>query len=69
MIDPGAPAHRLATVPLFAQLASDVLDELARSTRVRQYPQGQVLCNEGDSGDHLIVLEAGQLRISRYSYG
>lgn len=60
--------HRLATVPLFTHLPSATIDDLARSSRVRQYPQGQILCNEGDSGDHLIVLEAGQLRISRYTY-
>ena len=64
---PIAPTHQLATVPLFAHLSTAVLDELARSTRVRQFPQGQILCNEGDPGDNLIVLEAGQLRISRFT--
>lgn len=62
-------SHRdasLASVPLFANLPPEVLNELARASRVRQYPQGQILCNEGDPGDDLIVLEAGQLRISRY---
>ncbi len=67
MSTPIAPVHRLATVPLFARLSTGVLDELARSARARQYPQGQILCNEGDPGDSLIVLEAGQLRISRFT--
>jgi CRP/FNR family cyclic AMP-dependent transcriptional regulator len=67
MSTPIAPVHRLATVPLFARLSTEVLDELARSARSRQYPQGQILCNEGDPGDSLIVLEAGQLRISRFT--
>lgn len=61
------PPHDLASVPLFAQLPSTVLDELARITRVRRYPQGQVLCHEGDSGEYLIVLVEGQLRISRFT--
>jgi CRP-like cAMP-binding protein len=64
---PSAPTHQLARVPLFARLPAAVLDDLARSSRVRQYPPGQILCNEGDPGDHLIVLETGQLRISRFT--
>lgn len=56
----------LALVPLFADLSQDVLDELLTGSRVRQYPQGQILCNEGDPGDDLMVLETGQLRISRF---
>jgi CRP-like cAMP-binding protein len=54
-------------VPLFEHLPGDVLDELALSSRVRDYPQGQILCNEGDPGDDLIVLESGSLRVSRWT--
>lgn len=64
---PIPPTHQLATVPLFAHLSTGVLDELARASRLRQYPRGQILCNEGDPGDNLIVLESGQLRISRFT--
>lgn len=64
---PSAPTHHLARVPLFARLPAAVLDDLARSSRVRQYPPGQILCNEGDAGDHLIVLEVGHLRICRFT--
>lgn len=56
----------LASVSLFADLPSDVLDELARASRIRTYPRGQIVCSEGDPGDDLIVLESGQLRISRF---
>lgn len=62
-----APTHQLASVPLFARISTGALDELARSSRVRHFPQGQILCNEGDPGDSLIVLETGQLRISRFT--
>lgn len=58
-------SQALASVPLFDQLPPEALDELARKSLVRRYPQGQILCSEGDSGDHLIVLEQGSLRVSR----
>src|SRR5688572_1922201 len=61
--------HRLGEVALFAGLAPAALDELARQSRVRRYPAGQVLWNEGDPGDALLVLEAGQVRISRLGAG
>lgn len=56
----------LANVPLFAGLSPALLEEVTRISRVRTYPQGQILFNEGDPGDDLIVLEAGHLRVSRY---
>lgn len=62
-----APNHRLADVPLFAALPPHVLDELARGSRTRRYAAGQVLWNEGDPGEALLVLEAGQLRVSRFT--
>jgi CRP/FNR family transcriptional regulator, cyclic AMP receptor protein len=64
---PPASDHQLGTVPLFESLSRETVDELAQSSRVREYPQGQILCNEGDPGDDLIVLEAGHLRISRFT--
>jgi CRP-like cAMP-binding protein len=59
--------NQLSAVPLFGNIPADALNELARSSRVRAYPQGQILCNEGDPGDNLIVLESGVLRISRWA--
>jgi CRP/FNR family cyclic AMP-dependent transcriptional regulator len=61
------PTHRLAEVPLFAGLPAPVLDELARASRSRRFAAGQVLWNEGDPGEALLVLEAGQLRICRFT--
>jgi CRP-like cAMP-binding protein len=60
-------SHRLGDVPLFAGLPASALDELAQQSRVRRYPAGQVLWNEGDPGEALLVLEEGQLRISRFT--
>jgi CRP/FNR family cyclic AMP-dependent transcriptional regulator len=64
-----APKHRLADVPLFAALPPPVLDDLARASRTRRYAAGQVLWNEGDPGEALLVLEEGQLRVSRFTGG
>lgn len=64
----GTP-HRLADVPLFARLSTDALEELARASRTRTYPAGQVIWSEGDPGDALLVLEEGQIRVTRTTGG
>ena len=65
---PGA-THRLADVPLFARLPPSALEELARASRTRSYPAGQVIWSEGDPGDALLVLEEGQIRVTRTTGG
>jgi CRP-like cAMP-binding protein len=59
----------LREVPLFSAMPSESLDALAKEGRVRRYPAGQVLWSEGDPGEALLVLEEGQLRVSRYTPG
>lgn len=61
--------HRLARAPLFTEVPETLLDELLRGSRTRHYGAGQVLWNEGDPGDALLVLEEGQLRVSRVTGG
>lgn len=61
------PSHRLAEVPLLAGLAAAALDELAKRSITHTYPKGQFVFWEGDPGDSLLVLERGQLRVSRLS--
>jgi CRP/FNR family transcriptional regulator, cyclic AMP receptor protein len=61
--------HRLGDVPLFARLPEAALEELARASRTRTYPAGQVIWSEGDPGDALLVLEEGQLRVTRTTGG
>jgi CRP/FNR family cyclic AMP-dependent transcriptional regulator len=61
------PTHRLADVPLLAGLPAPALDELARASRLRRYAAGQVLWHEGDPGEALLILERGQLRVSRFT--
>jgi len=62
-----SPLHRLVEVPLFAGLPPALLDRLAARSRVRSYRAGQELFGEGDPGDSLVVLEEGQLRVSRFT--
>lgn len=61
------PARALAAVPIFADLDDDILQLLEAESRVRRYPRGQILCTEGDPGEELILLEAGQVRVSRFA--
>jgi len=61
------PHHRLADVPLLAGLPPAALDALLAGGRTRAFAAGQILFVEGDPGDTLVILEEGQLRISRAS--
>ena len=57
----------LAGVPLFQGLSEEGLARLAEQTWNRRYPEGQVLTSEGDPGDSLLIVESGEVRISRYT--
>jgi CRP-like cAMP-binding protein len=59
------PGQSLSNVPLFNGLSSDALDDLARASLSRAYHDGHILCSEGDPGEMLYVLEAGEVRVSR----
>jgi CRP/FNR family cyclic AMP-dependent transcriptional regulator len=67
MANPPSPSHRLGEIPLFAGLAPQLLDQLAAASRVRTFQAGQELFAEGDPGDSLLILEDGQLRVSRFT--
>lgn len=58
-------ASHLRRVPLFAGLSEEALSKLLELSRLRHLPAGQVIWTEGDPGDALLILESGQLRISR----
>lgn len=57
----------LRAIPLFRNLPGAALELLLRESRQRRYAAGQVLWSEGDPGDSLLILEAGQLRVSRFT--
>ena len=62
-----AVVQSLADLPLLARLPEAALAHLARASYARRYPRGQVLCSEGDPGDSLLLLEDGQVVVSRIS--
>jgi CRP-like cAMP-binding protein len=57
----------LRTVSIFADLPAAALEQLARNSLPRKYRRGQVLCNEGDPGESIYILEEGQLRVTQWT--
>lgn len=57
----------LRTVSIFANLPAAALEQLARNSLPRNYRRGQVLCNEGDPGESIYILEEGQLRVTQWT--
>lgn len=55
----------LRHVPLFAGLPEKSLNDLGRVSIQRSYPDGHVLCSEGDPGELLYVILSGEVRVSR----
>ncbi len=55
----------LRGVPLFSQLDPEDLQRLAATATERLYGQDEALVREGDSGDELIVLVDGRVRVVR----
>lgn len=62
-----ASGNPFAGIALFARLPETALAELATNSQIRTYPAGQVLWTEGDPGTSLLVLESGQLRVTRFA--
>src|SRR5438309_2634922 len=67
MASKNASAGPLDQIPLFAELSPAMLAVLERESRVRRYPDGQVLFSEGDPGDALLILEEGRVKVSRFT--
>lgn len=71
MSDPGVAqnAHdeltrsRLARVPIFSSLPPEAIPSVAGMVQFRAYPAGAVLTREGERGDRLYVVLAGQIEI------
>ena len=59
--------HPMQIVDLFAMLDREALDTLAAASRLRTYPTGQILCWEGDPGEDLLILEAGRVKVCRFT--
>jgi CRP/FNR family transcriptional regulator, cyclic AMP receptor protein len=53
----------LSKSTLFASLLPEELDHLASICTLRQLPAGAVLFREGDPGDAMFVVAAGQVQV------
>lgn len=54
----------LRRVPWFADLAPNELALLKQRADERAYPKGSIVFQEGDRGDHLLIIVKGRLRIA-----
>jgi CRP-like cAMP-binding protein len=54
----------LKNVPLFAELANAELDIVAAASRRKHYPRGSIVFYEGDSGDYLLIILKGRVKVS-----
>jgi CRP-like cAMP-binding protein len=61
--DPVTETVHLKDVFLFSELAEEPLAELAAALRTRSLAAGEVLFNQGDPGDELFVVQAGNVAI------
>ena len=55
----------LKTVPVFEDLTDDDLTQILMVGRVRRFPTGTLIINEGSPGGQLHVIHEGQVRISK----
>lgn len=55
----------LKTVPLFTDVASEELEELALVLRVASFAPGDVLLEEGNANRALHIVRSGRVRVSR----
>jgi CRP/FNR family transcriptional regulator, cyclic AMP receptor protein len=53
----------LATVPLFREIERTALRTFAEITREQRYPKHAVIVSEGDPGDALFVVRAGEVKV------
>jgi CRP/FNR family cyclic AMP-dependent transcriptional regulator len=53
----------LKTSPLFEMLSQPELEVLAELSKIRRYAPGDIVFEEGDLGDSLYVIVAGQLDV------
>jgi hypothetical protein len=55
----------LRAVPLFSSLAPEDLASLARASRETEFSPGAALCVEGEPGDEVFILLAGEVKVLR----
>ena len=56
--------NHLRSVPLFAALDDQFIEELRRDVELVSYNQNQVICHEGDEADAFYLIRSGMVRVS-----
>lgn len=65
MPDSSATAELLGRVPLFAELSTEELEQVASVAIPRSFPRGVRVFHEGDDSDACYVVRSGDLRVTR----
>jgi cAMP-dependent protein kinase regulator len=63
--DAGPDLDRLATIPLFSDLARDELVSIVKDLRRRVAPRGETIVTEGEDGTSMYVIVEGAVRVTR----
>ncbi len=53
--------HRLAKTSLFSPLPTDLLLDMARGLRPKGYERGETICQAGDPGEAIYMVESGRI--------
>ncbi len=61
--DQAGAASKLRAIPLFSNLSDDALADVAGALLLRHVPAGEVVYAQGDAGDALYIVEAGQVGV------
>lgn len=59
----------LSKVPIFSGLTKKELQELSANAREREYPAGETLVRQGESGVGLFVILSGKVRVLQHADG
>ncbi len=59
----------LRTVPLFAPLSHDFIDELAQKVELVRYSKGEVLCREGETSHSFFLVRIGFVKMAQSKPG
>src|SRR5215212_9491140 len=62
---PGMNFDELRRIPLFADISQEDLEQLYRMAETVSIPAGQLVLREGDPGDSLYVVLAGELEVTK----
>ena len=60
----GAPVEALQRVPIFADLDADEVGQIARLFKLRRFPAGETVIQEGSGGAAFFVIDSGEATVS-----